>query len=612
MHYLLKSLLVLGCILLINTHIHNHTCIHDHLDNIQPYYQELDSNKFNTSDRITPHNANVRNLQTVSRQSIRIYLDYTGINTNLSTAAQNTIVNLANATKNYFESTLSTYPYSGIMKFTSTTCYNAQIPQTILLQGISSADLTIFVTSSWNLTNYIASGVSCLLDSMTNRPIAGQLNFNENFLSTNAQTWDQQLALTMHEMVHILGFSQSLYPYFINPITGSLLSQVAVLGYHNGVPNIQIVLQGVVTIAQKYFGCLNLTGLDLEQQEGINVSTSHWERRIMGNEIMTANYIGDARLSQFTLALLEGTGWYDVNFSMADTFTWGINQGCSFINGPCMNNVSSGYGAAYAEYCAPFNSYGCSWDATALGPCSYTLGIPQYSQWDYYNNGSMSIDPYSDNCPYYQSVKTCESPNDYQYTSLFDAYYGPGSKCFSGNFVKSSVSNYSLPNQVAGCFFYHCYPISGTSDWELHVYFGTNTAVCTKTSGTEPIPNYNGVLNCPNANLFCGTIAVSYCKKGCSGRGTCINSMCICNDGWGGDDCSEMIITAGCSSCLVNSKQPDCIGDVCICDFNSHGFCPIITFNLNPAYLNSLILGGCRINYVIFIIIFNILFFIGG
>ena len=38
---------------------------------------------------------------------------------------------------------------------------------------------------------------------------------------------------------------------------------------------------------------------------------------------MTANSKEDMSLSIFTLAFLEGTGWYQVNYSKADEITWG-------------------------------------------------------------------------------------------------------------------------------------------------------------------------------------------------------------------------------------------------------------------------------------------------
>lgn len=51
---------------------------------------------------------------------------------------------------------------------------------------------------------------------------------------------------------------------------------------------------------------------------------------------MTASEIDDARISEFTLAFLEGTGWYDVDYTMAEPFNWGRNQGCTFHDGPCL------------------------------------------------------------------------------------------------------------------------------------------------------------------------------------------------------------------------------------------------------------------------------------
>ncbi len=46
---------------------------------------------------------------------------------------------------------------------------------------------------------------------------------------------------------------------------------------------------------------------------------------------MTASAILDMRVSEFSLALLEGTGWYKVNYDLADKMTWGKNKGCDFL-----------------------------------------------------------------------------------------------------------------------------------------------------------------------------------------------------------------------------------------------------------------------------------------
>ena len=58
---------------------------------------------------------------------------------------------------------------------------------------------------------------------------------------------------------------------------------------------------------------------------------------MFGNEMMTyRGILTDASFSNFTLALLKDTGWYaDINMDMADPFIWGINTGCTFLDGNC-------------------------------------------------------------------------------------------------------------------------------------------------------------------------------------------------------------------------------------------------------------------------------------
>ena len=52
-------------------------------------------------------------------------------------------------------------------------------------------------------------------------------------------------------------------------------------------------------------------------------------------------------LSKFTLALLQDSGWYQVDYSLAEPFTWGKNQGCGFLNLACKDKIK------HSEFCYP-------------------------------------------------------------------------------------------------------------------------------------------------------------------------------------------------------------------------------------------------------------------
>ncbi|EUB63819.1 Leishmanolysin-like peptidase [Echinococcus granulosus] len=87
--------------------------------------------------------------------------------------------------------------------------------------------------------------------------------------------------------------------------------------------------------AREYFSCPHLEGVELENQGGVGVSLSHWEMRILGNELMTATYTNVFRLSNLTLAFLEDTGWYLPNYSLAEHLAWGAKRGCVFSTASC-------------------------------------------------------------------------------------------------------------------------------------------------------------------------------------------------------------------------------------------------------------------------------------
>ena len=75
-----------------------------------------------------------------------------------------------------------------------------------------------------------------------------------------------------------------------------------------------LVTTRVVQEARKHFGCDSLEGAELEDYDGFN----HWEARVFGNEAMTGARSGRMVMSRITFALLEDSGWYKPNYSMAE------------------------------------------------------------------------------------------------------------------------------------------------------------------------------------------------------------------------------------------------------------------------------------------------------
>lgn len=50
---------------------------------------------------------------------------------------------------------------------------------------------------------------------------------------------------------------------------------------------------------------------------------------------MTGTHTQSPVFSRITLALMEDTGWYKANYSMAVPLTWGKGLGCDFVMKSC-------------------------------------------------------------------------------------------------------------------------------------------------------------------------------------------------------------------------------------------------------------------------------------
>jgi hypothetical protein len=92
----------------------------------------------------------------------------------------------------------------------------------------------------------------------------------------------------------------------------------------------------VVEHAKKYFNCDSIEGVELEDQGGTGSSGSHWEQRILLGEYMGAViYQEEMVISEFTLAALEDSGWYKVNYYTGGLMRFGKNKGCKFLEENC-------------------------------------------------------------------------------------------------------------------------------------------------------------------------------------------------------------------------------------------------------------------------------------
>ena len=104
---------------------------------------------------------------------------------------------------------------------------------------------------------------------------------------------------------------------------------------------------------------------------------SHWEKRLLMNEIMTGSVDTRSVVSAMTLALLEDSGWYKANYSMAEHLDWGRKQGVDFLTSRCDD-----WNGAY--HCNNNSLSGCTFNREAEGYCpivNYNGDLPPWARY---------------------------------------------------------------------------------------------------------------------------------------------------------------------------------------------------------------------------------------
>mmetsp|Transcript_27844 Transcript_27844/g.24476 ORF Transcript_27844/g.24476 Transcript_27844/m.24476 type:complete len:185 (-) Transcript_27844:435-989(-) len=184
----------------------------------------------------------------------------------------------------------------------------------------------------------------------------------------------------------------------------------------------------------------------MENQGGSGSSGSHWERKYFLNEFMTASTFRDNRVSIFTLALLDSTGWYyDVDYSMAEPFVWGKDAGCRFFEEKCYDSETMT--ANFPEFCDVLGTEGCSYNRREQAYCGnvgYPVDKSLNPEFNYWKNFTIVNDHYSDNCPYYRAYYNgdCWNVDNKNIGQVAEEKYGYDSACFTGTLGYSYAASY--------------------------------------------------------------------------------------------------------------------------------------------------------------------------
>ncbi|ORC87499.1 surface protease GP63, partial [Trypanosoma theileri] len=165
-----------------------------------------------------------------------------------------------------------------------------------------------------------------------------------------------------HEIAHGLGF-------LVNRMKDLGLIKYGAMGANKMAVYSKIMQRKM----RKHYDCEVelVTGMYMED-EGNGQYTSHWERRIAKDELMSP-YTGEPSgmyYTALTLAAFHSMPFYKANFNMAESMSWGKKSGCDLLHKTCTRSKYElmKYTSMFCDENEPVLQ--CTSDRFALGMCS--------------------------------------------------------------------------------------------------------------------------------------------------------------------------------------------------------------------------------------------------
>ena len=389
-------------------------------------------------------------------------------------------------------------------------------------------------------TNQLKDGVNAaampiVFDPYNNRPIVGIIIINNKSQNINmGRIIEYYSQVFLHELTHALGFAYQIFSLFPGG-----LEKTAVQKTIRGVKRNLIITPKVVETAKRYFNCSDIIGVELEDQGGPGTENSHWDQRILLGDYMGGiMYQEDIAISEITLALLEDSQWYEVNYYTGGLMRFGKNKGCNFLNNLCINsNYETEFDNEFFDYKNKFlpscsagresRTYSILWRFNSIVDYNYSYSF-KFEDNIYYS-GSMYT---ADYCPIhnqdiYEQTSTYFTGN----CQLGAGFYGRNIYYFNYETNKNEIHpNFQLPKELgekysntsfcimsslapigvnkmySSVFHPMCYQVHCSSSF-LTIQINDDYIVCPRQGGNVELKGYDGKLHCPDYNLICtGTV----------------------------------------------------------------------------------------------------------
>ena len=373
-------------------------------------------------------------------------------------------------------------------------------------EGYSDADLLILVkfdsTGLFEKQGIEAAATDCIQDAQLKRPIVGYIQFKPNLELKNQKDIDYFVWLSLHEMTHVLGFNDRLYSSFIDSETLQTIpiSQTVALTNLHGEDVFLIKSPNVLEKARKHFNCNRIQGVPAEYNGGQGTAGAHWSKHYLNTEYMIGDSYGENIISEITLALLEDSGWYKVDYTQANLYVWGRDAGCSFFSLPCYDKQLDKTNFPN-DFCEEINQEVCSNQNIFRAICKtmqYEKPLPIEKQF-FPDPRKGGIDELVDYCP----IAIEDSADDEYYGgSCRFGHKGkrniekvcPHCACFE-NTLKPITNLKIKTEKFASCFEFTC------NESIITVLVDGNKAVCDQ--GRATIEGYSGSIKCPDSKVLC-------------------------------------------------------------------------------------------------------------
>ena len=360
--------------------------------------------------------------------------------------------------------------------------------------------------------------------SLNGQPIIGGVVLNKTLLSNSKNLFEYLKYFFLHSFTHILGFDEYIIKNYLNDKI-QIFTEID----KDGITRKYLKSTKVIATAKKYYNCNDIDGVELED----STESLHWESRILLGEYMCQiGYELDQVVSEFTLALLEDTGYYIANYYTGGQMQFGKNKGCKFIKNKCVNNyeINPKFENEFFDHVLSPNNRdpSCSSGRQSRGYFGLWIryNVPKYYQ--YFNLSYVGGYYYADFCPvsddfYYDTIDKyfvgrCDiGTEDYgtgiyysgnkNYTSkelekVTGETYSMTSFCYLSSLLENGEINKPYSNVTrAICYKTFC------SSKSLTVKILNNYIVCPRGGGKINAVGFIGYFLCPDYNLICsGTV----------------------------------------------------------------------------------------------------------